>query len=69
MLLAHKMAMESDKIVAESIEANEFPDLSRKYNVMAVPRTVVNDREVIEGAMPESMFIQRVLEKVTSNED
>jgi Thioredoxin domain len=65
-LLAHKMAMESDKIFAEAIEANEFPDLSRKYHVMAVPRTIINDTAVLEGAMPESMFIQRILESIQS---
>lgn len=54
--------MESDKIVAEAIEANEFPDLSRKYRVMAVPRTIINDKAVLEGAMPESMFVQRILD-------
>jgi predicted DsbA family dithiol-disulfide isomerase len=58
------MAMESDRIFAESIEANEFPDLSRKYNVMAVPRTIINDQEVVEGAMPESMFIQSILDTI-----
>jgi predicted DsbA family dithiol-disulfide isomerase len=63
-VLAHRMAMESDKILAEAIEATEFPDLSRKYRVMAVPRTVVNDQAVIEGAMPESMFIDRIFAAV-----
>lgn len=56
------MAMESDQITAEAIEATEFPDLSRRYHVMAVPRTVINDSAVIEGAMPESMFVQRILD-------
>lgn len=60
MVLAHKMAMESDKIVAEAIEATEFPELARRYAVMAVPRTVINDQAVIEGAMPESMFVAQV---------
>jgi hypothetical protein len=58
------MAMESDKITAEAIEANEFPDLSQQYRVMAVPRTVVNDRTFIEGAMPEGMFVRRIIESV-----
>lgn len=58
------MAMESDKILAEAIEATEFPELSRKYRVMAVPRTVINDQAVIEGAMPESMFIDRIFAAV-----
>jgi predicted DsbA family dithiol-disulfide isomerase len=56
------MAMENDSITAECIEATEFPDLSRQYHVMAVPRTVVNDKVAIEGALPEAMFIDRILE-------
>jgi predicted DsbA family dithiol-disulfide isomerase len=59
-VLAHKMAMESDKIVAEAIEAVEFPEMARRYAVMAVPRTVINDQAVIEGAMPEAMFVSQV---------
>lgn len=54
--------MENDLITAESIEATEFPELSRQYRVMAVPRTVINDKVAIEGALPESMFIDRILE-------
>lgn len=54
--------MENDLITAESIEATEFPDLSRQYRVMAVPRTVINDKVAIEGALPESIFIDRILE-------
>lgn len=54
--------MESDSITAECIEATEFPDLSRQYRVMAVPRTVVNDQTAIDGALPEPMFVDRILE-------
>jgi predicted DsbA family dithiol-disulfide isomerase len=61
-VLAHWMAMENDSITAECIEATEFPDLSRQYRVMAVPRTVINDKVAIEGALPESMFVDRILE-------
>ena len=56
------MAMENDLITAESIEATEFPEFSQQYRVMAVPRTVINDKVAIEGAMPEAMFVDRVLE-------
>ena len=58
------MAMESDQITAEAIEATEFPDLAQKYRVMAVPRTIVNEHTVIEGAMPESMFVKRIVDSV-----
>lgn len=54
--------MENDSITAECIEATEFPDLSRQYRVMAVPRTIVNDNVAIEGALPEAMFIDRILQ-------
>jgi predicted DsbA family dithiol-disulfide isomerase len=63
-VLAHKMAMESDLITAEAIEATEFPDLARQYHVMAVPRTMINDQTAIEGAMPESMFIRHIAEAI-----
>jgi predicted DsbA family dithiol-disulfide isomerase len=58
------MAMESDKITAEAIEATEFPELAQQYRVMAVPRTVINDKAVLEGAMPESLFVRRIIEAV-----
>ena len=61
MLLAHKLAMEGERVSAEAIEASEFPDLARHYRVMAVPRTVINDTAVIEGAVPEAVFIDQVL--------
>ena len=38
--------------LAVAIEATEFPELSRSYRVMAVPKIVINDRvefEVREG--------------------
>jgi hypothetical protein len=65
-VLTHWMAMESDKITAECIEANEFMDLSQQYRVMAVPRTIVNGKTSIEGAMPESMFLDRILQSLGS---
>ena len=63
------MAMESDKILAHAIEATEFPDLARKYRVMAVPRTVINDQAAFEGAMPESMFIRAIGEILKPKQD
>jgi predicted DsbA family dithiol-disulfide isomerase len=63
------MAMESDKITAEAIEASEFSDLAQRYRVMAVPRTVINDGTAIEGAMPESIFVRRIIEAVVPSEN
>lgn len=55
------MAMETELVRADMIEASEFPELSERFSVYAVPLTVVNDRVRIEGGMPEAMFVQRVL--------
>jgi len=42
--LAHHLAVASDWIRGDCVEATEFPDLAQRYMVMAVPKTVVNDR-------------------------
>lgn len=59
-LLAHKLAMASDKVTAAMVEATEFPHLANKYQVYGVPRTVVNDVIHIEGAVPESMLLEKM---------
>lgn len=62
--LAHKMAMENDLIRADMIEANEFPELSQQYQVMAVPRTIINEDHYFEGAMPESGVLSALLQSL-----
>jgi len=59
--LAQHMAAASDKVSATAIEATEFPELSRTYRVMAVPKVVMNDRVQFEGALPEPEFLAAVL--------
>lgn len=61
-LLAHQIALESEFVTADMVEASEFPHLSQKYNVMGVPKTIVNETISFEGAVPEDMFVQRVLD-------
>jgi len=58
------MSIASDRIRSECVEANEFPDLSRRYQVMAVPKIVINDRVEFEGAIPERDFVNAVLQSV-----
>ena len=64
MRLAQHMAIASPKVRAECIEANEFPDLSQRYQVMAVPKVVINDKVGFEGALPERDFLGAVLRAV-----
>jgi glutaredoxin-like protein len=60
--LAHMMAMESDMVIGDMVEATEFPHLSQKYQVMGVPRTVINENTFIEGSVPEQMLVDKVKE-------
>lgn len=60
-VLAHKLAMASDKVTASMVEATEFPQLANRYQVYGVPRTVINDVIHIEGAVPETMLIEKLM--------
>ena len=57
MLLAYQLALESDLISAHMVEVIEFPDMAEKYQVMGVPRTVIDETIQIEGAVPEPMLM------------
>ena len=69
MRLAHHLAVASEWIRGDCVEANEFPDLAQRYMVMAVPKTVVNDRVSFEGAVPEAQFVDAVLRAVNGAGD
>ena len=58
--LAHQFAMENDNIKADMIEVNEFPQLAIKYNVMGVPKTVINESIEIVGMQPEEEFVRQI---------
>ena len=60
--LAHSLAVASDKITADMVEAIEFPHLANKYAVQGVPKTVINEDTYLEGAAPEPLFVAKVLE-------
>jgi hypothetical protein len=55
------MAFESPQITAACVEATEFMDLSRRYRVSSVPKTIVNGQVEILGAVPEEAFVRSVL--------
>ncbi len=59
--IAHQMAMESDLVRGEMIEAEEFPELVQQYSVGAVPKVVINDAVEFEGALPEELYLEHVL--------
>ena len=55
------MAVESQRVTADIVEANEFPDLAERYNVRGVPKVVVNESAAFVGAQPEARFLEHVL--------
>jgi predicted DsbA family dithiol-disulfide isomerase len=57
-MLAHQLAVESDLIRSDMVEVSEFPHLAMKYQVMGVPRTVIDETIHIEGAVPEPMLMR-----------
>jgi glutaredoxin-like protein len=59
-VLAHRLAFASDRVTADMVEVTEFPHLGQRYNVMGVPRTVINDDTYIEGAAPELMLLEKL---------
>jgi predicted DsbA family dithiol-disulfide isomerase len=68
-MLAHHLAIASDLVTADMVEAIEFPHLSQKYSVMGVPRSVINETVHQEGAAPESMFLERLKEAVEESDE
>ncbi len=59
--IAHQMAVESGRVTADVVEAQEFPELAQRYNVHGVPKIVVNETVEFVGAQPEASFLDHVL--------
>lgn len=67
MRLAHKFALESDRIRADCIEAMEFPHLVMRYEVRGVPRTVINDSAYVDGSLPEEALLRALQEAIAGS--
>jgi predicted DsbA family dithiol-disulfide isomerase len=62
------LAVASEFIRADTIEAIEFPHLANKYQVFGVPLTVINETTRVEGAAPEARLVQEILRTVKEEE-
>lgn len=67
-LLAHKMAIASEFVTAEAVDASEFPELARSYHVHGVPRTIINDTVHVEGAVPEALLLTELMPILAAQE-
>jgi glutaredoxin-like protein len=56
-----QMALVSPHIRAETIEVNEFPELADRYQVRAVPLTVINDEVAIPGMVHEKDLTKEIM--------
>lgn len=56
------MAFANPNITSHAIEAMEFMELSRKFRVTGVPKTIVNDEVEIMGALPEDAYVRAALQ-------
>lgn len=62
--MAHKLAIESDLITAEAVDAMAFQEMSVQYQIRGVPKIVINDEASFEGNLSEEMFMEQVLEAI-----
>jgi glutaredoxin-like protein len=62
--LANQIATESPLVTATAIDATEYPDLVRRYNVNGVPKIVMNDADEILGAITEAELVGAVTKGV-----
>ena len=58
--LAYEMAYANPNIRADGIESSEFPQLAIRYQVAGVPRTVINEDTLLEGAVPPDMLLEKI---------
>jgi glutaredoxin-like protein len=56
--IAHKLAVESEMIRADVIDAQEFPVQAQRYGVMGVPKIVLNEKVEFTGAFNEDLFAE-----------
>lgn len=59
--VAHSLAFASDFIRADMVEASEFPHLANKYNIMGVPKVIINETGEFEGALPEHLYVAEIM--------
>jgi alkyl hydroperoxide reductase subunit F len=66
--VAHQFAFINENIRADMIEAQEFPQLAQRYNVSAVPKTIINEVHSFEGALPAGRAYLEILKAVNPEE-
>lgn len=58
--LANRFAVAHPLISATAVDATEYPDLVRRYNVNGVPKTIINNRVEFVGAASEEDLVRHM---------
>ena len=61
-----QMTMVNPLVRSEVIEVNEYPELAERYNVTAVPLTVIADKVSIPGMVPEATLVEEIVKAAGS---
>lgn len=59
---SYQFAMINEYIESEGWEVTEFPTVSARYDITAVPKIVVNDEVEWEGLVPPEYLLERIKE-------
>jgi glutaredoxin-like protein len=62
--LAYQLALESPRVRAEVIEAEEFPELSQRHQVRVVPTTIIDGKMSFAGGVTDTVLVD-IIERVT----
>ncbi len=66
--VAQQFAFVNENIRADMVEASEFPQLAQKYKVTGVPKTVVNETNSFEGALPAPAAYLEIIKAINPEE-
>ncbi|MFQ5833428.1 MAG: thioredoxin family protein [Candidatus Thorarchaeota archaeon] len=60
--LANQAAILNPLIQSDMVESLEFRELTEKYEVFGVPKTIFNETDSIEGLTPPEIFVEKLFE-------
>jgi len=66
--VAHRLAVESDRVSADMVEVTAFEELAASYGVKSVPTVVVNGERCFVGARGEEEFVAALVQSVAKDQ-
>jgi glutaredoxin-like protein len=63
-LAAYRLALANPLVLAEGVEASEFPALAQRYRISGVPDTIIDGalgQQRVLGGQPDHVFVEAVL--------